>query len=167
MEADPFTGAYLSVVESVAKFVAAGFEHQNAYLTFQEYFEKLRENPERWGKPARALLGALMAQVDLGVAAIGGKDSMSGSFEDIDVPSTLVSFCTGVGTLSRATSPEFKAAGHRVIEIAPAYDEAGLIPDAEDLLKAFTLVEKLIGEKKAVAVSTAGYGCASEPLFKM
>lgn len=167
MEADPFTGAYLSVVESVAKFVAAGFEHQNAYLTFQEYFEKLRDNPERWGKPARALLGALMAQVDLGVAAIGGKDSMSGSFEDIDVPPTLVSFCTGVGTLSRATSPEFKAAGHRVIEIAPAYDEAGLIPDAEDLLKAFTLIEKLIGEKKAMAVSTAGYGCAAEALFKM
>ena len=167
MEADPFTGAYLSVVESVAKFVAAGFEHQNAYLTFQEYFEKLRENPERWGKPARALLGALMAQVDLGVAAIGGKDSMSGSFEDIDVPPTLVSFCTGVGTISQATSPEFKAVGHRVIEIAPAYDEAGLIPDAEDLLKAFTLIEKLIGEKKAVAVSTAGYGCAAEALFKM
>ncbi|MBS5234736.1 MAG: phosphoribosylformylglycinamidine synthase, partial [Collinsella sp.] len=82
MEADQFAGAYLSVVESIAKLVAAGFEHKRAYLSFQEYFERLRTEAERWGKPTAAVLGALMAQVDLGAGAIGGKDSMSGSFED-------------------------------------------------------------------------------------
>ena len=82
MEADQFAGAYLSVVESIAKLVVAGFEHKRAYLSFQEYFERLRTEAERWGKPMAAVLGALMAQVDLGVGAIGGKDSMSGSFED-------------------------------------------------------------------------------------
>ena len=167
MEANQFTGAYLSVVESVAKFVAAGFQRANAYLSFQEYFEKLRTSPERWGKPAQAVLGALMAQVDLGVGSIGGKDSMSGSFEDIDVPPTLVSFCTGCGKEDRITSPEFKGAGHRVIEIRPAYQEDNLTPDVEDLLAAFDMVEELIGSKAALAVSTPGYGCAAEALFKM
>ena len=99
-EADQFTGSYLAVVESVAKLVAAGFKRKDAYLTFQEYFEKLRQDPERWGKPAAAVLGALMAQIDLGVGAIGGKDSMSGSFEELDVPPTLVSFATAVGRSS-------------------------------------------------------------------
>ena len=88
MEQNQFTGAYLSVVESLSKLVAAGFEHEKAYLSFQEYFEKLRDEPERWGKPMAAVLGALMAQVDLGAGAIGGKDSMSGTFEQLDVPPT-------------------------------------------------------------------------------
>ena len=167
MEKDPFTGAYLSVVESVAKYVASGFERASAYLTFQEYFEKLRDEPERWGKPASAVLGALMAQVDLGVGAIGGKDSMSGSFEDLDVPPTLVSFCTGCGKIERATSPEFKGAGHRVVEIRPALADGGPIPDTEDVLAAFDLVEELIGSDAALAVSTPGYGCGAEALFKM
>ena len=92
MEQNQFTGAYLSVVESLSKLVAAGFEHEKAYLSFQEYFEKLRDEPERWGKPMAAVLGALMAQVDLGAGAIGGKDSMSGTFEQLDVPPTLISF---------------------------------------------------------------------------
>ena len=83
MEQNQFTGAYLSVVESLSKLVAAGFEHEKAYLSFQEYFEKLRDEPERWGKPMAAVLGALMAQVDLGAGAIGGKDSMSGTFEQL------------------------------------------------------------------------------------
>ena len=87
---DPYAGAYMAVLDSVAKLVATGFEHANMYLTFQEYFEKLRQDPERWAKPMAAVLGALMAQVDFGVGAIGGKDSMSGSFEDLDVPPTLV-----------------------------------------------------------------------------
>lgn len=104
MSKNQFTGAYLSVVESLAKLVAAGFEHEKAYLSFQEYFEKLRDEPERWGKPAAAVLGALMAQVDLGAGAIGGKDSMSGSFEDLDVPPTLISFAVAVGNMKRATS---------------------------------------------------------------
>ena len=91
-ERNQFTGAYLSVVESLSKLVAAGFEHEKAYLSFQEYFGKLKDDPTRWGKPVASVLGALMAQADLGVGAIGGKDSMSGSFEDLDVPPTLISF---------------------------------------------------------------------------
>ena len=121
MEQNQFTGAYLSVVESLSKLVAAGFEHEKAYLSFQEYFEKLRDEPERWGKPMAAVLGALMAQVDLGAGAIGGKDSMSGTFEQLDVPPTLISFAVAVGNMKRATSPEFKGAAHRVIRIAPLY----------------------------------------------
>ena len=93
MEKKQYSGAYLAVVESVSKLVASGFCAEDAYLTFQEYFERLGNSPERWGKPFAALLGALMAQVDLGVAAIGGKDSMSGSFEDLDIPSHSGKLC--------------------------------------------------------------------------
>ena len=92
--ADPYTGARLAVVESVTKLVASGFRYEDAYLTFQEYFERLGSQPERWGKPLAALLGALDAQLGLEIASIGGKDSMSGSFEQLDVPPTLVSFAT-------------------------------------------------------------------------
>ena len=164
--ANPFVGSYVAVVESVAKLAAAGFAREDMYLTFQEYFEKLRDEPERWGKPAAAVLGALMAQVDLGVGAIGGKDSMSGSFEQLDVPPTLVSFATAVGSIDRVTSPEFKGAAHRVARIAPAaYD--GVVPEAAGLLEAIAVVERLIGEGAALAVSTPGYGGAAEALFKM
>ena len=164
--ANPFVGSYVAVVESVAKLAAAGFAREDMYLTFQEYFEKLRDEPERWGKPAAAVLGALMAQVDLGVGAIGGKDSMSGSFEQLDVPPTLVSFATAVGSIDRVTSPEFKGAGHRVVRIVPAgYD--GVVPEAAGLLEAIALVERLIGKGVALAVSTPGYGGAAEALFKM
>ena len=165
-EADPFVGSYVAVVESVAKLVTAGFAREDMYLTFQEYFEKLRDEPERWGKPAAAVLGALMAQVDLGVGAIGGKDSMSGSFEQLDVPPTLVSFATAVGPVDRVTSPEFKQAGSRIVRIAPAaYD--GVVPEAAGLLEAIALVEHLIDDGTALAVSTPGYGGAAEALFKM
>ena len=164
--ANPFVGSYIAVVESVAKLVAAGFAREDMYLTFQEYFEKLRDEPERWGKPAAAVLGALMAQVDLGIGSIGGKDSMSGSFEQLDVPPTLVSFATAIGSVDRATSPEFKQAGSRVVRIAPAsYD--GVTPDAAGLVEAFELVERLIGDGAALAVSTPGYGATAEALFKM
>ena len=169
MSKNQFTGAYLSVVESLAKLVAAGFEHEKAYLSFQEYFEKLRDEPERWGKPTAAVLGALMAQVDLGAGAIGGKDSMSGSFENLDVPPTLISFAVAVGSMKRATSPEFKGAGHRIVRIAPRYLADGLTPDKDALLEAFSLVEELTDPSHhiALAVSTPGYGAAAEALFKM
>ena len=167
MSADQFRGAYLSVVESVAKMVATGFAHKDLYLTFQEYFEKLRDVPERWGKPTAALLGSLMAQMDLGLASIGGKDSMSGSFEDLDVPPTLVSFATGLGTIDNIVSPEFKHAGSRVIAVVPAYHEDGLVPEADSFLAVCSFVEKLIADKGAVAASTPGYGCVAEALFKM
>ncbi|WP_321973099.1 phosphoribosylformylglycinamidine synthase [Paratractidigestivibacter sp.] len=167
MEADQFTGAYLAVVESVSRLVAAGFEHEGFYLTFQEYFEKLRDDPERWGKPMAAVLGALTAQVDLGIGSIGGKDSMSGSFEDLDVPPTLVSFATGLGKVERVTSPEFKGAGHKAIMLNPNYDGDGMTPLATSELALYDIVEELIGNGSALAVSTLGYGCAAEALFKM
>ena len=167
METDQFTGAYLSVVESVSRLVAAGFEHRDFYLTFQEYFEKLRDEPERWGKPMAAVLGALMAQVDLGIGSIGGKDSMSGSFEDLDVPPTLVSFATGLGHVGRVTSPEFKGAGHKVIAVLPNYDADGITPLAKSLLAAYDVVEGLVGRGQALAISTPGYGAVAESLFKM
>jgi len=165
--ANQFTGAYLAVVESVAKLVSAGFRHEDMYLTFQEYFEKLRDEPERWGKPTAAVLGALMAQVDLGIGSIGGKDSMSGSFEDLDVPPTLVSFAVALGNVANVTSPEFKAAGHRVVRIAPSYKEDGITPDAKSLLAACDLAYGLITSGAAAAVSTPGYGATAEALFKM
>ncbi len=167
MSANCYTGAYLSVVESVSRMVAAGFEHEGLYLTFQEYFERLRDDPRRWGKPMAALLGALMAQVDLGIGSIGGKDSMSGSFEDLDVPPTLVSFATGLGTVGRVTSPEFKGAGHRVAVVVPDYADDGLTPLPDALLATFSLVEDMVERGDALAISTPGYGGAAEAAFKM
>ena len=165
--ANQYTGAYLAVVESVCRLVAAGLRHEDAYLTFQEYFERLRTEPERWGKPAAAVLGALMAQVDLGIGSIGGKDSMSGSFEDLDVPPTLVSFATAVGKIDRVTSPEFKGAGHRVAVVIPRYSDDDVTPDAQALLHALDYVEGLIGSGAALSVSTCGYGGPAEAIFKM
>jgi phosphoribosylformylglycinamidine synthase len=165
-DANQFTGAYLAVVESVSKLVAAGLRHEDAYLSFQEYFERLRDEPERWGKPCAAVLGALMAQVDLGVGAIGGKDSMSGSFEDLDVPPTLVSFATAVGNVDRVTSPEWKAAGDRLVLLSPSYQADGLTPEPASMLATLDAVEALIGGGSARAVTTPGYGCLAESLFK-
>ena len=167
MERDQFRGAYLSVVESIAKLIATGFKRETMYLTFQEYFEKLRTVPERWGKPAAAVLGALMAQVDLGVGAIGGKDSMSGSFEDLDVPPTLVSFAVGVGSVDDAISPEFKGAGHKVLCIHPYYQLDGLLPETQGLIETFDFVQNLIAGGKVLSAATPGYGCDAEMLFKM
>ncbi|MGN0287608.1 MAG: phosphoribosylformylglycinamidine synthase [Atopobiaceae bacterium] len=167
MSANQFTGAYLSVVESVAKLVAAGLEHKNAYLTFQEYFEKLRQEPERWGKPAAAVLGALMAQLDLGIGSIGGKDSMSGSFEDLDVPPTLVSFATAVGSVDHVMSPEFKRTHSKLMLVRPAYQADGITPEPASFLAALDVIEGMIGDHTALAVSTPGYGCLAEALFKM
>ncbi len=167
MSANQFSGAYLSVVESVSRLVAAGLAHRDAYLTFQEYFERLRDDPDRWGKPTAALLGALMAQLDLRIGSIGGKDSMSGSFEDLDVPPTLVSFATACGSVGRITSPEFKGTGHRVIAVTPRYQPDGLTPEPRSLLATLDYVEGLIGSGAALAVSACGYGGPAEALFKM
>ena len=111
---DPYVGSYNAVYTSMAKLVAAGADYKLAYLTFQEFFEKLRTEPERWGKPFSALLGGLDAQLELGAAAIGGKDSMSGSFLDLDVPPTLISFAIAPIKAGEVLSPEFKEAGHPV-----------------------------------------------------
>ena len=166
-EINPFEGSYLAVLESIAKLTAAGFVRANMYLTFQEYFEKLRTDPVRWGKPVAAVLGALQAQVDLGVGAIGGKDSMSGSFEDLDVPPTLVSFATAVGPVDRVTSPEFKGAGHTVAYIGPRYKSGTPIPEVSSQLAALDVVEGLIGEGAVLAAATPGYGSLAEAVFKM
>ncbi len=166
MEADQYRGAYLSVVESIARLVATGFDHTKAYLSFQEYFERLRDVPERWGKPMAAVLGALMAQVELGAGAIGGKDSMSGSFEDLDVPPTLISFAVAIDKLANIVSPEFKRAGSRVALIQPAYQMDDLLPETDSLLAAFGAVEKLVREGSALSVSTPGFGGLAEVLFK-
>jgi phosphoribosylformylglycinamidine synthase len=118
MTADPYKGAYASVTVSLAKLVAAGGDYQRAYLSLQEYFEKLRDEPTRWGKPFQALLGALDAQMDFAAAAIGGKDSMSGSFLDLDVPPTLISFAVAPVKAEDVLSPEFKQPGHPVYRFA-------------------------------------------------
>ena len=114
LSADPFTGAQASIISSMAKIVAAGADYQKAYLTLQEFFEKLRTEPARWGKPFQALLGALNAQLGLNAAAIGGKDSMSGTFLDKDVPPTLISFAIAPLKAAEVISNEFKEAGHPV-----------------------------------------------------
>ncbi|MCI6639276.1 MAG: phosphoribosylformylglycinamidine synthase [Pygmaiobacter massiliensis] len=164
---DQYTGAYLAVVESVSKLVAAGFDHDEAWLTFQEYYEKLGTDPNRWGKPFAALLGSVDAQMDLGIAAIGGKDSMSGSFEKLDVPPTLVSFATALGDARRVVSPEFKLAGSKVVWLAPEYQPDSLLPDAESLQDVYSAVEALIEQEEAIAVWTPGYGGIAEGVFKM
>ncbi len=114
LSANPYWGAYEAVTASIAKLVAAGADYKKVYLTLQEFFEKLRDEPVRWGKPAAALLGALSAQLDYGAAAIGGKDSMSGSFLDKDVPPTLISFAIAPIKAGEVITPEFKEAGHAV-----------------------------------------------------
>jgi phosphoribosylformylglycinamidine synthase len=114
LSVDPYEGAYQAVTNSIAKLVAAGADYRKVYLTLQEFFEKLRDEPARWGKPAAALLGALDAQLDYAAAAIGGKDSMSGSFLDKDVPPTLISFAIAPIKAREVITPEFKEAGHPV-----------------------------------------------------
>ena len=119
LSVDPYTGARAAVYSSVAKIVAAGGDYKKVYLTLQEFFERLKTEPDRWGKPFAALLGALDAQLEIGAAAIGGKDSMSGTFLDKDVPPTLISFAIAPVTQSDVLSPEFKAADHPVYLFAP------------------------------------------------
>ena len=164
-EADPYRGAYMAVVESVTKLVCAGFHHEDMYLTFQEYFEHMNNQPERWGKPMAALLGALDAQMGLGIASIGGKDSMSGSFEGLDVPPTLVSFATAIGNTRDVQSPEFKKANSSVVILRPNYKNG--LPEIGSLIAIYKTVEQMIDEGKVLAAATPGYGGVAEALFKM
>ena len=165
-EKSPYHGAYLTVVESASKLIAGGADFSDTYLTFQEYFEKPRKEAKRWGKPFAALLGAFKAQTDLGIAAIGGKDSMSGSFENIDVPPTLVSFAVTTGKLSTVTSAEFKLPFSKVIWMRPDYDDAGL-PTKDSLLVLYDKVATLTKSGKALAVYTPTYGGVAEAIMKM
>ncbi len=165
-EQNPYLGAMYAVVESVAKVVAAGGTHSPCWLTFQEYFERMKTDPKRWGKPMAALLGGMEAQLQLGCAAIGGKDSMSGTFEDIDVPPTLVSFAISTGDARTVISPEFKQIGSTVILVLPRYNEDGT-PDFESVKNVFTRVEKMIRDGQVLSAWTLGFGGVSEAVFKM
>ncbi|MBE6680538.1 MAG: phosphoribosylformylglycinamidine synthase [Ruminococcaceae bacterium] len=165
-ESSPYHGAYIAVIESVSKLIATGASFEDVYLTFQEYFEKLGKDPKRWGKPLAALLGAFEAQKELGIGSIGGKDSMSGSFEDLDVPPTLVSFAVTTGKVKNVVSPEFKKAGNKVYLIAPEYDENGL-PKTESLVNVFNKVTALLHSGKAVSAYTPGMGGIAEAVMKM
>ena len=164
-EKNPYLGAYYAVVESVAKLVATGADLATCYLTFQEYFERMTEDATRWGKPAAALLGALTAQLELGLGSIGGKDSMSGTFEDIDVPPTLVSFAVSVCNSDNVISPEFKLPGSKVYYIEPERNTDGTL-NTESLLRVFETVSKLIAEKKVLSAFTPTYGGIAEGLMK-
>ena len=162
----PYEGSYLAVIESVTKLVCAGFDYKQAYLTFQEYFERMGTDPTRWGKPFAALLGALDAQLDLNIAAIGGKDSMSGTFENIDVPPTLVSFAVSTASSRKIVSPEFKDTDSTVIMIKPDYDENSL-PVFESVKNCFTYVEDMIENGRAKSVWTVSGGGVAEGIAKM
>ena len=165
-EASPYEGGYAAVVASLAKLAAAGAPPEERYLSFQEYFGKPGADPARWGKPTAALLGALQAQLDYGVAAIGGKDSMSGSFESLDVPPTLVSFALGVGKTDTVLSPEFKRAGSRISLLAPKMRSDGL-PEAESMRALLSQIHALIASKHVRAAYALGRGGVAEAVFKM
>ena len=165
-EKDPYRGAYLAVIESVSKLIATGAAFEDVYLTFQEYFERLRREPARWGKPLAALLGAFAAQMALGIGAVGGKDSMSGSFEQMDVPPTLVSFAVTTEKTSAIVSNECKRAGDKLVLLAPAYGADGL-PETASLLAVYETVHALLSSGKAVAAYTPGFGGAAEAALKM
>ena len=162
---DPFGAAYCAVVTSVAKLVAAGASTENCWLTFQEYFEKLGSDPVRWGKPLAALLGALRAQLGLRLAAIGGKDSMSGTFENITVPPTLVSFAIAADKAGNIISPEFKKPGSRLVFLPAKPDENGL-PAADSLRTNFALATRLIRGGSVLSAWAVDKGGAAEGLFK-
>ena len=164
-EKSPYHGAYLSVIESVCKLIATGAKFEDVYLSFQEYFERLG-GPESWGKPTAALLGAFRAQMELGIGSIGGKDSMSGTFENIHVPPTLISFAVTVEKTGNVVSNEFKQAGHRVVVLDPETGADGL-PTAESLMKNFETVHELLSSGKALACWTPGYGGVAEAVMKM
>ena len=162
----PYHGAMLAVIESIAKIVAAGGSSEKCWLTFQEYFERTQGTPSRWGKPFSALLGAYKAQLELGCGAIGGKDSMSGTFEKIDVPPTLVSFAVSTAKADKIISAEFKCPFSKIYYIAPKYDE-NMLPDFESVKKVFRTVEKAIADGKALSVWSLANGGLAEGVFKM
>ena len=165
-EKSPYHGAYLAVVESVCKLIATGAGFEDVYLTFQEYFERPNKEPKRWGKPLAALLGAFEAQKNLGIAAIGGKDSMSGTFEKLDVPPTLVSFAVTTEKTDNIITNEFKKAGSKVVLLKPRLDENGL-PETGSLLNLFTKVTELMRSGKVLSAYTPGFGGIAEAVMKM
>ncbi|MDH6254323.1 phosphoribosylformylglycinamidine synthase [Chryseobacterium sp. H1D6B] len=159
-------GASYAVVESAVKIAAMGGDYKNIRLSFQEYFEKLGQNPEKWGKPLASLLGAYDAQINLGLAAIGGKDSMSGTYQDLNVPPTLISFACANGEKKNIISPEFKQAGNKLYLFNHVPQENGL-PDYDSLKQIFELIFENIKAGKIVSVKTIKDGGAAVALAKM
>lgn len=162
----PFHGAVYAVVESVAKIAASGGDVDNIKLTFQEYFEKLGKEPERWGKPFSALLGALYVQNEFGIAAIGGKDSMSGSFKDMDVPPTLVSFAVSTGEADKIISPEFKGYENYVVFV-PASRDSFSLPNIKKLKENYSIISSMIKEGQVLSAHTIKRGGICEAVSKM
>lgn len=164
--ADPYTGAYLAVISSVAKLIASGADRKEIYLSFQEYFEKLGRDEEKWGKPFSAVLGAFRAQKELGIAAIGGKDSMSGSFEDIHVPPTLISFAITTEDAKNIVSDDFKNEKDSVYLMEPEKGADGL-PEVTSLLQNFDTLTMLLHDGIALSSYALGAGGIAEAVYKM
>lgn len=165
-EISPLHGAAFAVIDSLTKYVACGGDYKKAWFTFQEYFEKLREEPTRWGKPLSALLGAYLVQEKLGLASIGGKDSMSGSYNELDVPPTLTSFCIGVVDTNKVVSNEFKKSNSNVYMLKTKITKE-FLPDFEDLKENYELVHKLIEDDKAISVATVRQFGIADTITKM
>ena len=161
-----FHGAMNAVVESVAKLVALGGEYSSARLTFQEYFERLGKNPSSWGKPFAALLGAYYAQTEFEIPAIGGKDSMSGTFKDINVPPTLVSFAVNTQDAGKVVSQEIKKAGSKLV-LVEAVEKDYAFPDFDQMKKNFDIITKAIMKEKVLTTYALGFGGLGEALAKM
>ena len=162
----PYHGAVYAVLDSVAKIVAAGGDYKKIRLTFQEYFQRLGENPSRWGQPFAALLGAYNAQKGFKLPSIGGKDSMSGSFEDIDVPPTLVSFAVDYNKASAIVTPELKKAGSKLVRVSVPFDEYG-IPVYEEAIKTYSMIYELASAGKILSAYAIGFGGLMEAITKM
>ncbi|MBQ6848342.1 MAG: phosphoribosylformylglycinamidine synthase [Clostridia bacterium] len=165
-ELSPYHGAYLAVIESVSKLIATGGSFEDVYLTFQEYFERPGKDGKRWGKPLAALLGAFKAQKEYGIGSIGGKDSMSGTFEDLDVPPTLVSFAITTDKVQNIISPEFKKAGNKVVTLSPIYNGDNL-PDTASQIRIFNRVTELMRKGIVASAYTPTYGGIGEAVMKM
>ncbi len=161
-----FLGASCAVIESVAKLVAAGCDYKTAYLTFQEYFERLGRDPHKFGKPLAALLGAYKAQEELHLAAIGGKDSMSGTYNELHVPPTLVSFAIAPQAADKLISPEFKAAGHPVYCFDAQFDPDG-IPDYASIQEMWEMVQESIASGKIISAWALTVGGVAAGICKM
>ena len=162
----PYHGAIYAVLLSIAKIVASGGDYKKIRFTFQEYFERLGEDPKRWGKPFAALLGAYDAQMGFGLPSIGGKDSMSGSFNEIDVPPTLVSFAVDVTNANNIVTPEFKKADNKIVRFCIPYDKYGK-PVYEDAIKTYKQIHKMMKKGYIESAYAVGFGGTLEALAKM
>ena len=162
----PFHGGMYAVIESIAKITAMGGDYRKVRLTFQEYFERLETDEKKWGKPFAALLGAYKVNKNLNLPSIGGKDSMSGTFEDINVPPTLVSFAVTADSVRNIISPEFKGIDNEVVLISLDIDDKGMV-DFNELDKNYTRIKELINEGKIISANSIKYGGIGRSISEM